>query len=85
LAQSIASSETPISKQIKIDTIARALTEGFVQQMSGSGEFVCAFRRDFIYFYLANSSWIHNNPASRLNENNEMSLNNIIVMVIVNS
>ena len=71
IAQSTAAPETPISKQIKIDTIARALTEGFVQQMSGSGEYVCAFRRDFIFFYISNSSWIHRLPVSHLNENNQ--------------
>lgn len=71
VAQSTASPETPISKQVKITTIARALTEGFVQQMTGSGEYVVAFRRDFIYFYLANSGWIHNNPASQLNNYND--------------
>lgn len=62
--------ETPISKQIKITTIARALTEGFVQQMSGSGEYVCAFKKEFIYFYLVNSSWIHKAPISHLNDHN---------------
>ena len=67
---STASPETPISKQIKITTIARAPTEGFVQQMSGSGEYVCAFKKEFIYFYLVNSNWIHNAPISHLNEHN---------------
>ena len=67
---STASPETPISKQIKITTIARALTEGFVQQMSGSGEYVCAFKKEFIYFYLVISNWIHNAPISHLNEHN---------------
>lgn len=69
--RSTASPETPISKQIKITTIARALSEGFVQQMSGSGEYVCAFRSDFIFFYLVNSGWIHTNPVSRLNDHND--------------
>lgn len=69
--QSTASPETPISKQIKITTIARALSEGFIQQMSGSGEYVCAFKSDFIFFYLANSGWIHTNPASQLNDHND--------------
>lgn len=69
--QSTASPETSISKQIKITTIARALSEGFVQQMTGSGEYVCAFKSDFIFFYLANSGWIHNNPASQLNNYND--------------
>ena len=69
--QSTASPETPISKQIKITTIARALSEGFVQQMTGSGEYVCAFKSDFIFFYLANSGWIHIRPASQLNDHND--------------
>ena len=68
---STAGPETPISKQVKITTIARALTEGFVQQMSGSGEYVCAFRSDFIYFYITNSDWIHTNSTSQLNNNND--------------
>lgn len=67
---STASPETPISKQIKITTIARALAEGFVQQMSGSGEYVCAFKKEFIYFYLVNSTWIHNAHISHLNDHN---------------
>ncbi len=71
ISRSTASPETPISKQIKITTIARALSEGFVQQMTGAGEYVCAFKKDFIYFYLANSGWIHKEPASHLNNHND--------------
>ncbi len=69
--ESSAGPETPISKQIKIETIARAITEGFVQQLSGSGEYVCAFKREFIFFYIMNSGWIHKQPVSSLNDNNE--------------
>lgn len=71
LNRSSASPETPISKQIKITTIARALSEGFVQQKTGSGEYVCAFKSDFIYFYLVNSGWIHTDPVAQLNRHNE--------------
>jgi len=70
LNKSTAADETPISKQIKIHTIARALTEGFVQQMTGSGEYVCAFRPDFIYFYLKNCSWLHEDKFTNLNNYN---------------
>lgn len=63
-----ASPETPISKQIKINTIARALTEGFVQQDKGRGEYACAFRKEFIYFYLNNSDWLHTGHVSELAE-----------------
>lgn len=74
--QSTALPETPISKQIKITTIARAYTEGFVQQMSGSGEYVCAFKKEFIYFYLVNSAWIHIAPISHLNNHNQDMVEN---------
>lgn len=50
-----ASEETPISKQIKISSIAKAIREGFVQQDKGNGEYACAFKTDFLYFYLRNS------------------------------
>jgi len=38
---------TPISKQIKIDTIAEALKNGFAQQKKGNGDYVFAFRKEF--------------------------------------
>ncbi|MDR6720895.1 AAA family ATPase [Paenibacillus sp. 2003] len=53
------SGETPISKQIKIETIAGALQDGFVYQHKGYRDFAYAFRKEFIYFYLKNLSWIH--------------------------
>ncbi|GGL60258.1 AAA family ATPase [Sporolactobacillus putidus] len=61
-----ASPETSISKQIKIQTIAKALTEGFVQQDKGRGEYACAFRKEFIYFYLNNSDWLHTGHVTEL-------------------
>lgn len=60
--------ETPISKQIKITTIAKAIKEGFAQQDKGKGEFACAFTPAFLYFYLKNNSWIHEGQISELNE-----------------
>ena len=59
LKQSSAGAETPISKQIKITTIAQAMKEGFVQQDKGAGEYACAFRKEFMYFYIRNASWLH--------------------------
>ena len=50
-----ASPETPISKQIKIDSIAKAIQEGFVQHDKGRGEYACAFKPEFLYFYLLRS------------------------------
>jgi len=63
-----ASPETPISKQIKITSIAHAMREGFVQQVNRHGEYTCAFRKEFIYFYIKNSDWLHNGRVTELNE-----------------
>ena len=69
VASSAAGSEdTPISKQIKISSIAKAIQEGFVQQDKGKGEFACAFKPEFLYFYLKNSDWLHTGPVSNLND-----------------
>ncbi len=68
LKQSSAAAETPISKQIKITTIAQAMKEGFVQQDKGSGEYACAFRKEFIYFYIRNASWLHGSLVTQLAE-----------------
>lgn len=67
-----ASLETPISKQIKISTISKAITTGFAQQDKGKGEYACAFRKEFIYFYLNNYKWIHTGPVSDLMEHLEL-------------
>lgn len=67
---STAGPDTPISKQIKITTIAKAMKEGFAQQARGEGEYVCAFRKEFIYFYLRNASWLHGDLVTELMSNN---------------
>lgn len=63
-----ASSETPISKQIKIASIAKAMQEGFVQHDKGHGEYACAFKPEFLYFYLRNSEWLHTGTVDELAE-----------------
>lgn len=68
MASSAASLETPISKQIKITSIAKAMREGFVQQDKGKGEYACAFRPEFLYFYLRNCDWLHTGHVSELAE-----------------
>ena len=68
LKQSSADSETPISKQIKVTTIAQAMKEGFVQQEKGSGEYACAFRKEFIYFYIRNAKWLHGSLVTELSD-----------------
>ncbi len=65
-----ASPETPISKQIKIVSIAKAMREGFVQQDKGRGEYACAFKPEFLYFYLKNNDWLHNGVVNELASHN---------------
>lgn len=71
LKQSSAGAETPISKQIKITTIAQAMKEGFVQQDKGAGEYACAFRKEFMYFYIRNASWLHGALVDELSDHND--------------
>lgn len=68
MASAAASIETTISKQIKITSIAKAMREGFVQQDKGKGEYACAFRPEFLYFYLRNCDWLHAGHISELAE-----------------
>lgn len=68
MQSSAASVETPISKQIKINSIAKAIQEGFVQQDKGRGEYACAFKPAFLYFYLQNSDWLHTGTVTELTE-----------------
>lgn len=68
MASAAASIETPISKQIKITSIAKAMREGFVQQDKGKGEYACAFRPEFLYFYLRNCDWLHTGYISEFAE-----------------
>lgn len=58
--------QTPVSKQIKIDTIGKAIQEGFVQQYKGKGEYTCAFTPYFLYFYLKNNLWLHEGEETEL-------------------
>ena len=66
-----ATPDTPISKQIKIDSIAKAMKEGFVQHDKGRGEYACAFKPEFLYFYLRNCDWLHTGQVKELAEHTE--------------
>lgn len=66
VAHSNAAEGNRVSKQIKIDTIANAMRYGFAQQSRGQGEFVCAFRKEFMYFYLNNAEWLHGASVTEL-------------------
>lgn len=72
VAHSNAAPTNRVSKQIKIDTIAQAMKVGFAQQLRGQNEFVCAFRKEFLYFYLQNVSWLHDAPVNELPNNTEI-------------
>ena len=54
------------SKQIKNETINSAKINGFAQQLKGN-EFACAFRKELLYFYLSNVSWIHDDALRNMN------------------
>jgi len=68
ITRSNAEPRTPISRQVKIDTIAQAMKEGFAQQERGHGKYVCAFRKEFIYFYIKNADWLHGSTVDELAE-----------------
>ncbi|WP_312187835.1 AAA family ATPase [Enterococcus sp.] len=69
------SSSSPLSKQIKISVIAYAYEYGFSQQAFRNGnELVCAFRPEFLFFYLKNISWIHDEFVEKMNEHDELKL-----------
>lgn len=46
---------------IDIDTIATAMRDGFSRREDGVGDVVCAFRPEFIHFYIMNLEWLHTN------------------------
>lgn len=50
---------TTISVRVKIDLIAKALTEGFANTLNEAGQMVCAFRPEFIQYYLLNKDSLH--------------------------
>lgn len=56
-------SESYISKQIKLGTVQKAWNDGFAQQPRNS-EFVCAFRPEFIYFYVNSYQTLHAGDVS---------------------
>lgn len=68
-ASSTGAFDTPISKQVKIHIIADAVKEGFVQvPFRSTGTYLCAFRPEFLFFYIRNLSWIHDDPTTKLNQ-----------------
>lgn len=72
VSHSNAAATSRVSKQIKIDTISQAMRIGFAQQRRGRDDFVCAFRKEFLYFYLENVSWVHSSPIEGLPNQEEI-------------
>ena len=69
LKHSDAAPNSPVSKQIKIKTIADAMKKGFVTQEKkdkAGMELACAFRKEFLFFYLENFRWFHKKPITTL-------------------
>ncbi|HBI6975151.1 MAG: AAA family ATPase [Clostridium perfringens] len=67
--QSFAGDDTGVSKQIKIDTLAYAMNFGFAQQKFKNGTgFVCAFKKEFLFFYIKNNNWLHDKAIEYLNK-----------------
>lgn len=62
-----------LSKQIKNEIIHQAIQRGFAYQSKGNGEFAYAFRKEFLYFYIQNSDWIHDREIKELNEHVDAS------------
>lgn len=57
-----------LSKQIKNQVMQQAIQQGFAYQSKGNGEFAYAFRKEFLYFYIQNSNWLHNREIKEINE-----------------
>ncbi|WP_252247834.1 AAA family ATPase [Clostridium sp. ZS6] len=75
---------TGISKQIKLEPISEAMKFGFAQYNNKRGEYVCAFRPEFIYFYIKNSGWLHNAPIEELVDHDDNYNENNIEIDILN-
>lgn len=58
--------DSPKSKQIRNIVISKAIIDGF-NQMKSKNEYICAFRKEFLFFYLQNSEWLHDSIIEELN------------------
>jgi hypothetical protein len=58
-----------ISKQIKQTTIDAAKKSGIARQKQRNrDEYTCAFRKEFIYFYIQNLSWLHGKSLASITD-----------------
>lgn len=59
-------SKAPLSKQIKVSCISKAIKTGLAQYKGGV--VACAFRPELIYFYLDNSEWLTHSDVKHYSE-----------------
>lgn len=59
-------SKAPLSKQIKVSCISKAIKTGLSQYKGGV--VACAFRPELIYFYLDNSEWLTHSDLKHYSE-----------------
>ena len=53
---------------IYIDSISEAVKQGFIQQNKGRDSYACAFRPEYLPFYIYNSDWLHSEDIKNLNK-----------------
>lgn len=68
---------TGISKQVKLDPIVNAMKNGFSQYKNSKGEFVCVFRPEYIFLYIYNSLWIHDETLEKSSQYDNNSINTL--------
>lgn len=66
---SILNPNKQISLRVKIQLIAKALKYGFVSDENGAGQLICAFRPEFLHYYIQNIQTIHSLPGNEINKN----------------
>lgn len=50
-----------VSIRLKSELIQKAKIEGFAQMLNDANSLICAFRPEFIFYYILNSELLHNN------------------------
>lgn len=67
----IKTANTQISLRVKIDLIAEALVKGFASKLNEANQLVCAFRPEFMHYYLLNKDSLHGTEVTEENEVDE--------------
>lgn len=64
------SSNTSVSKQVKVETLLEANNIGISQQKIRNGKLVCVFKKDFIDFYLKYKNKLHDHSMIDIMQSN---------------